>query len=1119
MKIEKKLWIALILFGVFAVAFSGWIFARSTDRESLVFDNTVRLETEEKTEDEIKTQNLVLPEEFDIPRSLLFKTTHTAVEILLDGELIYQYGNEANAPKFMKSPGSCWHIVDIPKDSAGKKMEVRILPAYPGYYGNEMVLFLGTKGDCILKILSSSLPIFIISCGILFAGLISVFLYFATLKNKRKRKIEGKNEIFLNLGIFSLLIALWSLQQCGFMQFLIPDGRTLYFVDFFTFFLFPVPFNFLVYDICRSKYRRAALYFPMSYLLNMAVAVLLQCAGIVDIFQILPVTHVLMAGNVIYTFALIHYEAKAKNNIAAKEFQYPLYIVLGFGVAEMILYYARQFQTTSIFLPLGTMGFIIALIWIQVSRYYDQYVQKQKLLYLHKIANKDMLTDAMNRNAYERTIQKLDEQTLQLQKTGVVLFDLDNLKVINDNFGHEKGDEALRLCYNCICQIFNERENCFRIGGDEFAYVYHSDEKELIADRIKRLDKLLEEAAKKVSYPLSVSAGYAYYLPDSDSAFKDIAKRSDIMLYRHKRRKKLNRASREQTAPYMEKNRDEAVRESFREKEYQEIMPEELCKVIDLISPSTDDYLYLIDFRTDFYYIAPQAMERFCIGKNAFHNVMEYHREFVYGPDYPLLKAEFADLLSTDRCAHNMEYRWMDLKREPIWINCRGYVVRDENMKPLYMVGCINEIGARQKADYVSGLLGETGLREYLKKLKPPFENGYLIRLGLDHFKEINENLGWEYGDQVLRETAVCISGCMSENQTVYRLFSDEFMILDLSSRSVKEVKKLYDKVRESVDQFIRDNEYTVMFTISGGILPLHAIEEMGDSAAMKLTDFSLNEAKKLGRNRCYVFEEKEYRQFLRRSELKQELRNAVINDFKGFTAFYQPVFRSETGKLYGAEALMRFISEKFGMVSPAEFIPILEETGLIIPAGRWMMGEAMGKCSQIREVLPKFLVSINISQVQAAKSDVILDVIAAMEKAKLPADALIIELTESDLLEQNINERHFLTELQRMKIKLALDDFGTGYSNFHYLSELGPAIIKIDRSFTASAVADEGEYYLLNQFCSMIHNLNLKLCIEGVENKEEWSKIRNLQPDFSQGFFWGRPCPYEEFVEKFVEK
>ena len=164
-----------------------------------------------------------------------------------------------------------------------------------------------------------------------------------------------------------------------------------------------------------------------------------------------------------------------------------------------------------------------------------------------------------------------------------------------------------------------------------------------------------------------------------------------------------------------------------------------------------------------------------------------------------------------------------------------------------------------------------------------------------------------------------------------------------------------------------------------------------------KQTEELKDYAQRNGIEVVYVFEEKEYRQFLRRSELKQELRNAVINDFKGFTAFYQPVFRSETGKLYGAEALMRFISEKFGMVSPAEFIPILEETGLIIPAGRWMMGEAMGKCSQIREVLPEFQVSINISQVQAAKSDVILDVIAAMEKAKLPADCLLYTSDAAD--------------------------------------------------------------------------------------------------------------------------
>lgn len=239
----------------------------------------------------------------------------------------------------------------------------------------------------------------------------------------------------------------------------------------------------------------------------------------------------------------------------------------------------------------------------------------------------------------------------------------------------------------------------------------------------------------------------------------------------------------------------------------------------------------------------------------------------------------------------------------------------------------------------------------------------------------------------------------------------------------------------------------------------------------------------------------------------------------QGFAAFFQPVFKAENGKLSGAEALMRFTSKKFGMVSPAEFIPILEETGLIIPVGRWMMKEVMEKCKLIRKLIPEFKVNINISQVQVAKSEVILDLVDEIEKAGLSTDAVNIELTESVLLENNINTQHFLKELKRMKINLALDDFGTGYSNFHYLSELNPEIIKIDRTFTANAVADEKEYYLLKQFCEMIHRLGLKICIEGVENEEEWTRIKRLKPEYGQGFYWGKPCEYVAFVRQFVDK
>ena len=182
-------------------------------------------------------------------------------------------------------------------------------------------------------------------------------------------------------------------------------------------------------------------------------------------------------------------------------------------------------------------------------------------------------------------------------------------------------------------------------------------------------------------------------------------------------------------------------------------------------------------------------------------------------------------------------------------------------------------------------------------------------------------------------------------------------------------------------------------------------------------------------------------------------------------------------------------------------------------------MKEVMEKCKLIRKLIPEFKVNINISQVQVAKSEVILDLVDEIEKAGLSTDAVNIELTESVLLENNINTQHFLKELKRMKINLALDDFGTGYSNFHYLSELNPEIIKIDRTFTANAVADEKEYYLLKQFCEMIHRLGLKICIEGVENEEEWTRIKRLKPEYGQGFYWGKPCEYVAFVRQFVDK
>ena len=172
-----------------------------------------------------------------------------------------------------------------------------------------------------------------------------------------------------------------------------------------------------------------------------------------------------MMFSVIYTFIIIHYEAVKLENRAAREFKYPVYIIMTFGVMEMLMYYIRDFKKTSIFLPLGTLIFIISLIWIQVYRFYDQYVRKQKLVYLQKMANMDMLTEAMNRNAYENMSKYLDEQEIELKTTGVVLLDVDDLKVINDTYGHEKGDEALNCVINVFVRLLKMKKTVFELAA------------------------------------------------------------------------------------------------------------------------------------------------------------------------------------------------------------------------------------------------------------------------------------------------------------------------------------------------------------------------------------------------------------------------------------------------------------------------------------------------------------------------------------------------------------------------------------------------------------------------------------------------------------------------------
>ena len=550
--------------------------------------------------------------------------------------------------------------------------------------------------------------------------------------------------------------------------------------------------------------------------------------------------------------------------------------------------------------------------------------------------------------------------------------------------------------------------------------------------------------------------------------------------------------------------------------EFSGISAKSLRKIIDLLDPCMDDYLYLYDYKNDYYYISPDAAKRFLLPSHQFTDVFTAFAQFVYPNDLDNLKVELNETFEGRKPFHNLQYRWITKDGKPVWINCRGFVIRDEDGTD-YLIGCINEIGLSQKADNISGLLSVTNLQHWLDDFNGTLPDGYFLRLGLDDFKEINEKIGVEYGDFVLKKTADIISSFLLPNQKLYKVVADEYLIVDLSGGNAVDAHAQYSKIRCALDDFVAENYYNAMFTISAGVLECKHITNCSYSNIMKITEFSLNEAKRQGKNRSYYFQSSDYDTYLRKKKLTQLLRQSVKDNCVGFEAYLQPLFHCVTNSIYGAEALLRFHTDEFGMVSPGEFIPILEETGLIIPVGRWMLHRSLAIAHDFQQVKPDFKISVNISYIQIMKSNIISEIIYAINTHHMDPSSIIIELTESGQLESDSRFSKLWSKLKDQGVQLALDDFGTGYSNFHYLNDLKPDIIKIDRSFTLKALQNDYEYNLLALMSGMVHKLNLKVCIEGIEYKEELQKMRQLFPDYCQGYYFGKPMEVEQFRTSFI--
>lgn len=539
------------------------------------------------------------------------------------------------------------------------------------------------------------------------------------------------------------------------------------------------------------------------------------------------------------------------------------------------------------------------------------------------------------------------------------------------------------------------------------------------------------------------------------------------------------------------------------------------CATAEQFATCMNDNLFVYDIMNDAYFITESATERFSLPGSLFHNVTENLKDVVHPDDFAMLQADLQQLLNGEKMEHELRYRWLGKDGTAIWIVCKGRVLQNQEGKPWLMLGCINEIGQKQKADNVSGLLGASSLQERLKQL-PVLSDGYVMRVGIDDFRIINERLGVDYGDAVLRQVAQCIERRLLPGQSVYRVISDEFLILDLVGGAPREIRGLYDSIRQEVERDIARRNYEAVYTISGGIVNMGDMEQANYEEIMRLSEFALGQAKRMGKNQVYLFEQGDYEAFLRSRAISRSLRKAVSNDFEGLDLYFQPLVYTQSEELYGAEALLRYRIPEGELISPAEFIPILEESGLILPVGKWIIRKAADMCRACREKYPEFRVSINLSYIQLTKGPVFAEVMGALKETGLPPDALIMELTESGYLENSVNVQKVWHRFKEAGIQIALDDFGTGYSNLQNIGRFNPDIVKIDRSFTLRALQHSYERQLLSHIINMVHSINLRIVIEGVEEKEEQQQVMLLGSDFIQGYYYSRPCCRQEFLKKY---
>lgn len=468
------------------------------------------------------------------------------------------------------------------------------------------------------------------------------------------------------------------------------------------------------------------------------------------------------------------------------------------------------------------------------------------------------------------------------------------------------------------------------------------------------------------------------------------------------------------------------------------------------------------------------------------------------------------------------EERWLDVHKTEIdWVDgrkvglCTLYDITD---KKLYQ----KKIENQANNDFLTGLYNrmrcEQDLGRYIAKAQAVNCEGALLYIDLDDFKHINDGLGHQYGDVLLKAISHSLQRIEGIENSCYRMGGDEFIVIISEAvypqmeRILRDIDSIFSK-----PWFLKGEDYYC--TMSMGISCFPSDGNSVDDLIRK-ADMALMTAKRRGKNGVEYYNDKDQASTYRRLDMEKNMRTAAMNACKEFEVYYQPIVNAQEDgtPCCGAEALIRWNSSVLGFVSPEDFIPLAEYLGLINPIGEFVLQEAAKRCKYWNDMgHPNYKVNVNLSVVQLLQNDIIKKIKQVIDDTRINPSNLTLEVTESLAINDMEHMKRILSEIKALGVKVALDDFGTGYSSLNHIREMPIDVIKIDRCFIEHLGEDDFSDAFVKMVNELANTIGVKVCVEGVETKKQLDVACDMKVCMIQGYYFGKPMKIEDFEKKYL--